>query len=155
MNKTEVKTKTYLSIRWSVSRAQDTYGYNVITLTDQATGKKYRAKGGGYDMTGAVFGEWLQDAHQNALQAIAHRAAAYYDGNGQGYTVREGERASWFNPDGLLYGMTEHHDGRVILDGAVGIDTMQQVVKAIGLELTRTYVPSGRNRGETTGWVVA
>ena len=152
---TENKTGTYLSIRWGISRGRDTYGYNVVTLTDQTTGKKYRAKGGGYDMTGTVFGEWLQDAHQDALRVIAHCAAAYYDGTGNGYTARAGERWQPSNRNGLLYGMTEFHDGRIVLDGACGIESMTRVAEAIGLELTRTYKTSGRNRGETTGWVVA
>ena len=33
---------------YGTSRGRDTYGYNIVTLTSSAQGKKFRAMGGGY-----------------------------------------------------------------------------------------------------------
>ncbi len=41
-------SETYLAVRWSTSRGRDTYGYNICSVTDQATSKRYSCKGGGY-----------------------------------------------------------------------------------------------------------
>lgn len=130
---------TYLRITWTVSRARDTYGYNVVTLVDTATGKRYRASGGGYDMKGTVFGEWLQDTQQEALRRIADRAHQ---------TVLRSEESPWDRlrnalPDSL-YGMTNYPattarvelpEHRVSLDGACGFDAMRRIAEAIGLSV--------------------
>ena len=148
-------TATALSLKWSTSRGQDTYGWNILTITDQRTGKKYRTKGGGYDMTGYAFGLWLEDRHQDELTGIHHRAACTYS-KGGGYVVSDEDRASWSNPDGVLYGMTYHPDSRCVsLDGSCGIDSMLRIANAIGRDITRTYQQGGKNRGETTGGIVA
>lgn len=134
---------TYLSLRWTTSKAHDTYGYNVVTLTDESTGKRYRAMGGGYDMVGTVFGHWLEDNYQLTI-------SRGHPGNLR--TIREGL-------DGLdvaeFYGARRREDGTVALDGACGIESMLSIAKALGVKLERTYKRTGANRGETTGWVVA
>ena len=68
----------YLTIKWTVSRARDTYGFNVCTLTD-TRGRKARCNGGGYDMTGTVVGDYLGAWYQDELLAIKDRAASTYD----------------------------------------------------------------------------
>ena len=136
-------TTTVLALSWGVSRGRETDGYTICRLDDQSTGKRYRCMGGGYDMVGTVFGEWLEDVHQDRLQAISDRA--HYD-----YTKPVDDRVS----DSGLYGMVRHRDGkRVTLDGACGLESMQRIAREIGVELIRTYVARGRNRGNTTGWV--
>lgn len=133
---------TYLGLKWTTSRARDTFGYNVVTLTDQRDGKRYRAMGGGYDMVGTVFGEWLQETHQPELVELA---------------AREG----WEDPEATrkqvkgFYGAFAYPDGRIVLDGGCGIESMMRIARALGLEIERTYVPKGRNRGDTTGWLVS
>lgn len=133
---------TYLGLKWTTSRGRETYGYNVVTLTDQRTGKRYRAMGGGYDMVGTVFGEWLQETHQDELVQLA---------------AREG----WEDPQATrkqvkgFYGAFAYPDGKIILDGGCGLESMRRIAEVIGVQLERTYKPTGRNRGETTGWFVA
>lgn len=47
-----------LKFKWTVSRARDSYGYNVCTL--YVDGEKVsQCNGGGYDMEGTVLGLWL------------------------------------------------------------------------------------------------
>lgn len=136
-----MSTDTQLSLKWTVSRARDTYGYNVVTLTDAATGKRHRRSGGGYDMTGAVLGSWLQDAYQDELVALADACGSS--------TEFPGQVAGW-------YGMYRWRaDGPVALNGACGVASMQAIAEGIGVRLTRTYTPTGNNHSAMTGWVVS
>lgn len=135
---------THLTLTWSVSRGRETYGYNIRTLTDDATGKRYRCMGGGYDMTGTVFAEWLQEVHQDRLKAIGGRA------HGQYVPAEGGWQRGADNADGL-YGMAVYaYDGRlgvqrVSLDGGCGMESMVRIAEAAGLSVQRVY---GRKDGE-------
>lgn len=126
-----------LTVKHSISRAKDSYGYNRVTLTDTSTGKKYSAVGGGYDMAGTVFGEWLQDNCQAELLAIAHKAYYTYDSKTLSYND---------NPCQIkLYGMTAYtHKEYVGLDGACGLECMLTIAKAIGLGVQRQVDNKGR-----------
>lgn len=75
-------TTTYLDLSWSTSRGRDTYGWNICRLDDTSTGKRYRCNGGGYDMAGTVFADWMQATYQQELRAISDRAHARYFGQG-------------------------------------------------------------------------
>lgn len=108
-----------LTLTWSISRGRDTYGYNICRLDDPQTGKRYRCNGGGYDMTGTVFGMWLMDVHQDRLSALA-----------------------W-----SFYGLRRYNDGHVNLDGACGINSMVRVAEALGLEVQTQYDKKGRTTG--------
>lgn len=61
---------TFLSLSWSVSRGRDTYGYNIARLDDRNTGERFRCMGGGYDMVGTVFGDWLEKTFQSELTEL-------------------------------------------------------------------------------------
>ena len=107
-----------LTLKHGISRAQDSYGYNRVTLTDTTTGKKYACVGGGYDMVGTVFAEWLQDNYQTMLLSIADKA---------------------------YYGMTAYtHKGYVSLDGACGLECMLTIAQAIGLDIQRQVDSKGK-----------
>lgn len=120
-----------LTLTTGTSRGRDTYGYALVTITDSRTGKRYRASGGGYDMRGAVFGNWLQDVYQAELQAIGHLAGSHYSKAG-GYQSHKNE---YGNPsNAYLYGMTRNDDtGRITLDGACGFRSMELIAEALGL----------------------
>lgn len=138
---------TYLEIKWTVSRGYETYGYNICTLIDTSTGKRYRCMGGGYDMRGTVFGDWLADVHQDELTSgpLWDRAHAIYrkDAPGSDWT-----RETSFNAD-ALYGMASHDEPSsikadaargfrrcsIILDGAAGFEAMRKIAEAIGLTI--------------------
>jgi hypothetical protein len=56
-----------LEFKWSVSRAQDSYGYNVCTL--RADGVKVSGcNGGGYDMLGTCLGHFVAGAFESRLR---------------------------------------------------------------------------------------
>lgn len=127
-------TTHVLRLRYSTSRGQATYGYPLVSLRDEATGLRKTTTGGGYDLTGTVFGAWLADNAQTQLLAIADRAHAVF-------SVADGYRSGV----GDLYGMTYFPEqGRVSLNGACGLDSMVKIARAIGADVTRT----------TTGWLV-
>jgi hypothetical protein len=138
----------YLTIKWTISRARDTYGWNICTLTD-TRGRKARCGGGGYDMTGTVLGEWLHAWHQAELMQVRERAH-------QVYVI--GDRLH--DTGGDLYGLTWHRpsaesEGWVRIDGAVGIESVRKIARAAGIEVRPNYKQGGRNRGETLGFMVS
>lgn len=122
-----------LEIKWSVSKARDTYGYNICTIRDGNT--KYKTCGGGYDMIGKAFGEWLQ---VNYMDKIIATLKPYVYGNGE-------------NLQGEHYGFFYHFDTKKYwLDGACGLSSMQKIAKDIGL-----YIETHCNRkGHVTHYVV-
>ena len=101
-----------LSLKWSVSRGRYTYGYNIVTLTDNSTGKKYRTNGGGYDMEGVVFSGWMDDNYRERYQGL--------------------------DPNSY-YGLYEGDDGYRYTDGACGLSRMERIAEAIGLKYQAVY----------------
>lgn len=134
----------HLVLSWSVSKGRDTYGYNICRLDDRNNGKRFRCMGGGYDMIGTVFGEWLQENYQGQLQAIKARSHYITDENGIVSNPRSDS----------LYGMRWKTDNTVSLDGACGLECMIRIAEAIGLDVERDYIKKGKRRGETVGWYV-
>lgn len=130
-----------LTLKHSISKAQDSYGYNRITLTDTLTGKKYACVGGGYNMIGTVFAEWMQDNYQTELLAIAHKAYYVYD-----------SKTLSHNPlPQTYYGMTAYtHKSFVSLDGACGLECMLDIAQAIGLSVQRQT----NSKGQLIGFFV-
>ena len=135
---------TQLNISWSVSRGQDTYGYNICRLDDVRTGKRYRTCGGGYDMIGSVLGDWLEDRFQEELRAlVADLPKQKYGGTSYMQISEE------INPK--YYGLTISPDGKVCLDGACGVSSMQQIGRALGLNFQWLC----NRKGHTTGYFIS
>ena len=136
-----------LALTRSVSRGRDTYGYNICRLDDTSTGDRFKCMGGGYDMQGTVFGEWLEACYQDRLVVLKDRANYFFK---TGETTRANDR-----PD-RLYGMAYIvEDDRISLDGSCSLECMIRIAEAIGLEVERDYIAKGRRRGETVGWYVS
>jgi hypothetical protein len=133
----------HLTLRQSISKAQDTYGYNRITLEDNTTGKKYSTVGGGYDMVGTVFAMWLQDTQQDKLLDIAHNAYYLYD-----------QKTLSYNDSSCtteLYGMTAYtHKAFIELDGSCGLESMLDIAKHAGLDVQRQV----NHKGQLIGFFV-
>ena len=105
---------------YGVSRARDTYGYNMVTLSSNA-GKKFRAMGGGYDMHGQVLGEYVQfNENPDRLRAVAEA------------------------DDTLPVTVTP--DGKVIVLGASGEASVMRLMRALGWEVRaiRSFDRKGR-----------
>jgi len=138
----------YLALSWGVSRGRDTYGYNIARLDSHNSGKRYRCSGGGYDMTGTVLGMYLESEHQDRLQLLKK-----ISNNGEkpkiedcGYSVKGWTR----RPD--LYGLTFDPKGKAHIDGACGINSVERIAEAIGLNIKHDY---SERRRRTIGFFVS
>lgn len=133
-------TQTHLTLSWGISKGRDTAGYNIRRLRDDSTGKRYRCNGGGYDMTGTVFADWLCDVHQGALVTLARSVVA---------DVKAGIDRQEYKG---LYGMTSDNPvTRVHIDGACGMSSVVRIAEAAGLSVQRVY---GRTGGGEVAIVV-
>lgn len=129
----------HLALSWSTSLGRDTYGYNICRLDDRTNRKRYKTCGGGYDMIGVVFADWLEHNYQERLLAL------FSDKKEEcGYAVKGYYRM------GDYYGMTLTPARRVSLDGACGISAMRHIAEAIGLDVQW----EGNRKGHTTGFFV-
>jgi hypothetical protein len=143
----EYTTMDYLTLTWSTSKAVDTYGYNRLTLR-AGGGYSTVTCGGGYDMNGTVIGDWLQDTYQDRLRAIASRASASWSRTA-GYVSKPHRWEG--RAEDILYGMSVcTDDGRVSLDGACGMRSMELIAEAIGVQLRSTV----DRKGNATGYMV-
>jgi hypothetical protein len=124
-------TTTYLKEIWTVSRGQNTYGYNICTILDTNTNKKYRCDGGGYDMTGTSFAKWLESSHQEALTKWA-----------QSLEKLPNDDRSTCTRSKEFYGMYIYSD-HVRLDGSCGLSSMIKIAEAIGLKVKQLYTRKG------------
>ena len=131
----------HLSISWGTSRGRETYGYNICRLDDRNNGKRYRTCGGGYDMVGTVFGDWLVDVYQERLQALITTLPL----EDCGYAVAGYLRCK------DMYGLTVSPKGNVTLDGACSINSMIRIAEALGLEVQW----EGNKKGHTIGYFVS
>lgn len=71
-----------LEFKWGTSRGVDTYGYALCSL--YVDGKRVaRCNGGGYDMKGTCFGDYLAGAYADRLRALKEAdmpAQSHWDG---------------------------------------------------------------------------
>jgi hypothetical protein len=132
------KQNQYLSVKWSVSRGRDTYGYNICTIRDE-DGKVYRCNGGGYDMQGTSFGMWMQDHYQDRLLKLPDETG-----------IDNLQRKYYGLRKQMVGGMQRAH-----LDGACGMSSMEKIADGIGLKMVRDYDRADRKRRfETRGWYI-
>lgn len=91
--------------------AKNKRGYNRVTLTTPL--KNYHASGGGYDMAGAVLGQYLSDllTAEQIQTAIAKGAIA----------------------------ISENDDGAYHINGAVGQSTLFRIAKSVGWKIDQRY----------------
>lgn len=113
----------YLVLRMGTSKGRETFGYITCSLRNAYDMKRVGyCNGGGYDMIGTVFGQWM-------LQQFGAELAAIPDSE---------------YPD--LYGMGKHN-GKVWLDGACGFESMRKILGRLGYTIeTITYLKHGDER---------
>ena len=110
---------------YGVSRGRDTYGYNIVTLTSSAQGKKFRCMGGGYDMHGQVLGEYVQYC-----------------------ATQEQLRAAVSADDSLP--VTVLHTGCAVVVGASGEASVLRLMRAIGWEVKAIHSFDRQGRVKAT-----
>ncbi len=111
-NKTQV-------FKWTTSQARDTYGYNICTLRDARDSKLSSTCGGGYDMQGKAFGEFINQTFPEELKRI--NSADFY---GLTHYNRKTRKMQKFG--------SKHTNSYV--DGACGFNCMQKIIAKIGFD---------------------
>ena len=91
--------------KWTTSKARDTYGYNICTCIVNGA-KVGRCDGGGYDMRGWCFGEFMNNAFPEELKTL--------------------------DKEKEYYGLHQY-DGKV--NGACGLSTMKEIFEALGYDM--------------------
>lgn len=130
---------TRLDLSWSTSKGRDTYGYNIARLDDTSNKHRFKCMGGGYDMIGTCFGNWLAHYYQERLLAIKEQAFRREGGGNLDETKG-------------LYGMYYNEKtNKVTCDGGCGIQSMIKIAEAIGLEVQST----SNKRGQCIGFIVS
>lgn len=126
-------TTKNLHFKWTVSRGRDTYGYNICTLLVDGE-KKGKCAGGGYDMQGTSFAQWLQDEFQDKLKerfkdeiaSVTEKDYAAYSGNCY-------KDISGFY--GAKISGKQGSELTISLDGGCGFNSIEHISKAIGIAL--------------------
>lgn len=126
-----------LKITYGTSRGRDTYGYKLVSLFER--GKKVAScNGGGYDMRGTVFGDWLFQNYQERLLALARKPGAMdtWDWDGSSYLKKQTEkRAKYYGGSFYRKPKDPKASPYVSLDGACGFTSMTLIAEAIGLKI--------------------
>ena len=126
-----------LEFKWTVSRGQNTYGYNICSLYVNGE-KKTSCNGGGYDMQGTALADYLQEKYQERLLKIKSRADSIW--NSKKNTHGKNEKGN------SLYGMTYYSTEKEIsLLGGCGFNCMQRIAECIGIEIK--YLRTKTNDG--------
>ena len=122
-----------LEFKWSVSRGRDTYGYNIVSIWENGE-KVATTCGGGYDMKGTVFGQWLQDNYQDKLMNIPKHTYPLNGSEAKGYYG-----LTFYDAEGALSATRKPESVGVRLNGMCGIGSMSIIAEAIGLRLTSSW----------------
>lgn len=145
--------ETYkLRFTHGTSRARDTYGYNIVSLF--VDGEKVAScNGGGYDMQGTVFGDWVASVFADKLNKLKKKefyGLTFHNPNfdaGQA-EVENGETVAEREAEGKSLGLeryqafysassktpTKNHTIPAI-DGACGFSSVERIFEAIGGKL--------------------
>lgn len=128
-----------LEFKWTTSRGADTYGYNICSLRDRRGNLLGRCNGGGYDMEGTSFGNWIQKRFQPELLALVATLPHVTKWHEDGCRWERPESANKYRNADTLYGLTWniYKNGKqvVSMDGACGFSSMQAILRAIGLDV--------------------
>lgn len=103
--------KHQLELKWSVSKARDTYGYNRLTITD-GRGFKDSCCGGGYDMQGTAFASFINAKYENRF-----------------YNLDQTD----------YYGLYTDSKNERYVNGSCGLECVRKIAEAIGLKLEFIY----------------
>ena len=153
-----------LEFKWTVSRARDTYGYNVMTLYVDGE-KTARCNGGGYDMKGTVLGSFIAHTFRDELLKLNTEfyGLTFHDPDyDPGQRVIEGGTIEKREEAGKSLGLERYQSfyaessktptpKHIIpsIDGACGFSSVERILKAIGYCLE--YVPT---RGKTEAYTL-
>ena len=111
-----------LAFTYGTSRAENSYGYNLVTLKGVVGNEsKYRECGGGYCMIGSAMGQFIKDQFGEALMELTGQCENFY-----GFSFR---------------------NGKIQVDGACGENSMEKILKdLLGYEISYEYKRDRKGR---------
>lgn len=142
--------KTTLKFKWTVSKARDSYGYNICSLW--VDGQKVSScNGGGYDMQGTALGNWVEKEFQDKLLKLTKEfyGLSFHNPNyNPGNAIIDKQTVAEREKEGKSLGLeryqafysasskipTEKHVIPVI-DGACGFSQVEKILNAVGYQL--------------------
>ena len=147
-----LKDRYNLKFKWTVSKAVNTYGYNICSLF--VNGQKVSScNGGGYDMQGTCLGDWLEREFEDELLQLKDNfyGLTFHNPNwqpSQEIIKREEEGKSlgleryqdFYKQSSKL--PTEKHTIPLI-DGACGVNSVENILKAVGYQKSCIDYDSG------------
>jgi len=129
------------SFKWTVSRGQYTYGYNICTMyLHRRNGDKVKVSscnGGGYDMKGTALGNWAEKWFSDDLKKLTSSTGSLTKWNTRGTFYG----LNFYDPKRKQYRKSWRPGYSLYLDGACGFNEMCAILHALGLNLyplTRT-----------------
>lgn len=124
-----------MDFKFTTSRGKNTYGYNICTLWVDDT-KVGTCTGGGYDMKGTSFSQWLETKYQDRLLALFKSDIESI--NDSDYIQYKNEKKVLRKECNSFYGaiiVREKDTFKIVLDGACGFSSMDNIARAIGINL--------------------
>ena len=109
------------TIKYTESRGCDTYGELICTLRECGE-KVARCNGGGYDMAGTVFAEWLKIHFEEELKRLC--ASDYF-------------ALDFYDPRAKKYRKHYHNGCRVCVDGGCGFESVERILEKIGFTVRK------------------
>jgi len=141
-----------LKFKWTTSKAQDSYGYNVCTLLVNRE-KKARCNGGGYDMQGTCLGDWIAKEFEKGLLKFKQDfyGLTYHNPNWQptDETIEKEKKdgfvglaryQDFYKQSSSL--PTEKHTIPQI-DGACGFSSVEKILNNLGFKISLIDYDSG------------
>ena len=122
-----------LAFKWTVSRGQDTYGYNIVSLWINRQ-KVSSCNGGGYDMQGPAIAEWMKQEFSEKLKKLT----GFYG-------------LSFYNTKRKKLQKTWSKDCNVHLDGACGFSCMERILEKMKFKIRFIHAAKNENIYSLTG----
>jgi len=143
-----------LVFKWSISRARDTYGYNICSLWVDRI-KVTSCNGGGYDMQGTVLGNWISGAFETELLTLDKKyyGLTFHNPNyDPGKAIIDDKTVEEREESGESFGLERyqsfHKDSSPIptkshviplINGACGFSSVGDIINAIGYRLEHIH----------------
>ena len=135
-----MKNVKSLSVKWTSSKAQNTYGYNICTVINDDNGERFKCLGGGYDMLGTSLANFIQKEYQTELMQNSDKAYTLYIDQ----ALQQNKKEGFY---GMSYSRNDAHYSYVSLDGACGISSIERLInEVLGLTLERVHSRDRKGR---------
>ena len=116
-----------LEFKYTISRARDTYGYNICSLwihTESGREKVARTCGGGYDMQGCCLGNWIQEYKPFKQGLLRCKPSDFYGLTFYDEKARKSRKQ--YNPG-----------NKILIKGSRGFSCMESILYALGFYLVQ------------------